>query len=222
MSTTAIAAAVKGALSAARMSTYETAMAASATPDIAALDLYTWNAQVSAALLAPLHICEVVVRNAAHDALEAIYGANWPWSSVFEGSLPKPGKGYKPVVDLISVRNTQPSTGKVIPELKFVFWQKMFTGRHDVRLWNMHLRRVFPNLSPALSVAQHRQSIYTDLEQIRMLRNRIAHHEPIFARNLAADYASIIRLIEGRCAVTAAWLGTHQQATPMIAAKPMP
>jgi hypothetical protein len=40
-------------------------------------------------------------------------------------------------------RRREPTTGKVIPELKFVFWQKMFTGRHDVRVWDPHLRRVW-------------------------------------------------------------------------------
>ncbi|WP_246183114.1 hypothetical protein [Mycolicibacterium grossiae] len=36
--------------------------------------------------------------------------------------------------------------GKVIPELKFVFWENLFTRRHDGRLWNRHLRTVLPNL----------------------------------------------------------------------------
>ena len=59
---------IKDALTAARMSTYEAATAA--TPQLAgALALYAWNAQVSAALMAPLHICEVVIRNAVADAL---------------------------------------------------------------------------------------------------------------------------------------------------------
>jgi hypothetical protein len=80
----------------------------------------------------------VVIRNAVSDTLTAVYGDRWPWSSVFEASLPAPSWGYKPRVDLINSRRRQPTTGKVIPELKFVFWQKMFTGRYDVRLWEPH------------------------------------------------------------------------------------
>jgi len=62
----------------ARMATYELAAAVTGDEDPAALALYAWNAQVSAALLAPLHICEVVIRNSVSDALEMVYGLCGP------------------------------------------------------------------------------------------------------------------------------------------------
>jgi hypothetical protein len=104
--------------------------------------------------------------------------------------------------------------------LKFVFWQKMFTGRYDTRIWDQHLRRVLPNLDPAKPVATLRQAIYGDLERVRLLRNRIAHHEPIFARALADDYQTVLMLVTYRCTVTAAWMDSNQTATAIIAAKP--
>lgn len=213
---------VKNSLSAARMSTYEAAMVGAADSPASALALYAWNAQVSAALMAPLHICEVVVRNAVSDALEVSYGNNWPWSPGFERSLPNPTHGYSQPRDLLAAKRGAHTVGKVIPELKFVFWQKMFTSRHDFRVWGTHLRRVFPNLDSTKSVAQHRQTIYDDLEHIRMLRNRIAHHEPIFQRNLADDFVKITALIGFRCQVTANWMLANQQATAMFVTKPTP
>ena len=79
---------------------------------------------------------------------------------------------------------------------------------------------VMPNLDPAKPVATLRHAIYGDLERVRLLRNRIAHHEPIFARALADDYQTIVALVTYRCAVTAAWLDSNQTATAIIAAKP--
>ena len=212
--------AVRKALSPARMATYELAAAVTGDEDPAALALYAWNAQVSAALLAPLHICEVVIRNSVSDALEMVYGAMWPWSPGFEQSLPAQGIGYSPRKDLQDVRRIQTSTGKVIPELRFVFWLKMFTSRHDNRLWNTHLTRVLPNLAPAKPVGQLRREIYDSLEEIRKLRNRIAHHEPIFARNLSGDLQRIVDLVEVRCKVTARWMMSNQQASTIIAQHP--
>ena len=84
--------AIKAALSAARIATYEAATT-TLPPLPGALALYAWNAQVSAAMLAPLHLCEVVIRNAVSDAITAIYGANWPWSITFVTSLPNPPRG---------------------------------------------------------------------------------------------------------------------------------
>jgi len=208
--------AVKDALSAARLSTFEAAAVSTGSENYTALDLYAWNARVSAALLAPLHICEVALRNAVSDALENVYGVKWPWSRVFEHSLSAPGVGYSPRKDLQDARRNAISTGKVIPELKFVFWQRMFTERHDVRLWDAHLTRVLPNLDPAKSVGQLRQDIYQEMEQIRRLRNRIAHHEPIFKRELSGDFQRIVTLVEFRCGVTAAWMIQNQDATGIL------
>jgi len=124
MSTKEMIKAVTDALSRARMGTFETAVGISSNSDPRALALYSWNARVSAALLAPLHICEVVLRNAVSDAIEVVYGPRWPWQIGFEQSLPAPRTGYNPQRDLQNARSRVSTTGKVIPELKFVFWQR--------------------------------------------------------------------------------------------------
>jgi hypothetical protein len=202
---------VKLALSAPRMGTYEQGVVAEADYiPVAALELYDWNAQVAGAFMAPLHICEVVTRNAVSEALTAVYGAQWPWSRAFERSLPSSSGSYDPRRDLQRNRAAHPTTGKVIPELKFVFWQKMFTSRYDVRLWNPHLMRVLPNLDPTKTIAQLRGEIYHDLEHVRLLRNRIAHHEPIFKRHLRSDLDKVADLIRFRCTTTATWMMAAQ------------
>jgi hypothetical protein len=208
--------AIKSALSPARISTYETATGALADDDPRAIALYAWTAQVSAALFAPLHICEVVVRNAAADALEAVYGPRWPWNRGFVLSLPtsQPGIGYNPRRDLESVAARQPSTGKVIPELKFVFWQHMFTYRHDARLWNGHLKRIFPNHDSSKTIVELRNALYSDLEAIRKLRNRIAHHEPVITRNLPEDFNRMARLVDQRSTMVASWSLQSRRSPP--------
>lgn len=211
---------IKTALSDARLSTFEAAIGPPDPRLARALNLYAWNAQVSAALLAPMHVCEVVIRNAVSDALTQVYGAQWPWSSTFEQSLPNPSQGFNPRVELARARIRQPSTGKVIAELKFVFWEKMFTGRFDSRIWNTHLLAVFPHMDASKSVQELRTMIYKDLEQLRGLRNRIAHHEPIFKRSLGGDFTKMQELIAFRCPTTAAWMANNQQAVTLIAAKP--
>ena len=182
--------------------------------------LYAWNAQVAAAMLAPLHLCEVVLRNAVSDAITAVYGAQWPWSEGFMQSLPNPAQGYSARQDLSSARAGKATTGKVIPELKFVFWQTLFTKRFDQRIWHPHLMNVMPHMDTSKSVPEWRELIFTELEQLRKLRNRIAHHEPIFMRDLSDDLQKIGELIALRCPVTARWMDNHQQAADLIAAKP--
>jgi len=122
--------------------------------------------------------------------------------------------------DLIKIRGAQPTTGKVDPELKFVFWQKMFTGRVDTRICNTHLRTVLPNMDPAPTVQQLRKLIHDELDQLRALRNRIAHHEPTFTRNPAIDFVRAQDLIGFRCMHTAAWMATNQQAVALMEGRP--
>lgn len=121
---------------------------------------------------------------------------------------------------LTDKRTGKPTTGKVIPELSFVFWEKMFTGRFDLQIWSKHLTVVMPYLNPAWNIQVARGKINKDLNKIRGLRNRIAHHEPIFNRALAAEFSLIEELINFRCPVTAAWMVKHQQAQPFFSTKP--
>jgi hypothetical protein len=215
--------AIKDCLSHARIGRYEIAAAIRGGGDPGAIALYAWNAQVSAALLAPLHYCEVIVRNAAADALEAVYGAHWPWNSAFVFSLPSPSARniYNPRADLRGVASRHPTTGKVIPELKFVFWQELFTHGHDVRLWDFHLKRVFPEHDPSKTMIEIRRSIHGDLEVIRRLRNRIAHHEPIFTRNLSQDFERMHRLVKLRSALVESWMMVNQNADVAISQRPL-
>jgi hypothetical protein len=220
MSNQTIIDAVTVVISSPRISTYENATGGKKPDSLEALDLYAWNADVSGALLIPLHICEVAIRNAVAEAIEQVYGNRWAWSSGFERSLPNPTRGFSPKKDLINARLNQRTIGKVIPELKFAFWQSIFTSRHDQRFWTPYLENLFPNMDTTLSIEDRRKLIYSELEQIRRLRNRIAHHEPIFTRNLADDYQKILSLVNYRCAVTAKWLDEHQRATEIISIKP--
>lgn len=221
MSTGPEIAAVRTALSDARISTYESAARVMSPDDPSALELYAWNARVSGALLPPLHVFEVVIRNAVDDALTAVYGPMWPWSQSFEQSLPRGGR-YRPVPDLQRTRNKLATPGQVIAEMKLVFWQQLFTSRHDQRLWGIHLKRVFPNASPTSTVAQLRTEIYDGLDALRHLRNRIAHHEPIFRRSLEAEYELLLKLVSYRCDIASQWLRQHHDPLPVIRARPLP
>jgi hypothetical protein len=184
-----------------------------------ALQLYGWNARASSALLLPAHFAEVVTRNAVSDVLARVYGADWPSSSVFEHSLSSTARGYSPRADLIATRRRSSSTAEVIAELKFVFWQQMFGARHAVRLWGPHFPEVFPNVL-ANEESTVRERVLHDLDAIRRLRNRIAHHEPIIGFDLGAELARMIGLIELRCASTAAWVHDMEDASTVHAERP--
>lgn len=72
----------------------------------------------------------------------------------------------------------------------------MFTARHDERVWKPRILTVLPNAPAGSKASVLRARVYDDLEVIRRLRNRLAHHGPVFTRDLPADLARIMELIE--------------------------
>ena len=187
-----------------------------------AMDLYCWNTDLSAAFYVMLQFCEIGTRNGAVEAVEAEFGPNWHLNRGFYRSLPclAGGRGYQPAEDVANQAQRQPTSGKVVAELKFAFWQYLFVRGQDRRLWDQHLRTAFPGIPADLTVAQARGRIHADIEIIRRLRNRIAHHEPIFSRDLAADHRRIRGLISWRRPDVATWLDGRETVSALLQRRP--
>ncbi len=208
-----------GVISAPRFATY---LQATNNDRQRALALYEWNLTLSAQFVVPLQVCEVAVRNGVAEAVEAVHGATWPWSNGFLRSLPRPKRpgDYNPETDLRNTAARQPTTGKIVAELRFAFWGQLFTAGQDSRIWLAHFRASFPGAPTGLAIPAVRAIAYNDLNAVRTLRNRIAHHEPTFARNIADGYRRIHEMISWRSPVAAAWMDRKQGVTAVIPLKP--
>lgn len=206
--------AIEATLSRPRFATYLTAKNGDYTE---AMDLYEWNAKVSNALFFPMHVCEVAIRNAASEAIGSVFGANWPYSQSFLQTLPNPkGMVFNPRKELATVAAKHPNApGKVIADLKFIFWESMFTHRFDVQIWHRHIGRILPNAAayfpPTTSPGGVRSFVHTHLQLLRSTRNRIAHHEPIFSANLQKVLDAALILIHLRCQDTHSWVTASEE-----------
>lgn len=210
---------LEGILSPPRFATY---LREAGGDRIRAMQLYCWNTDLSAAFYIMLQFCELAVRNGAVEALEAEFGPNWHLNRGFLHTLPvlNGGRGYQPKRDLQECARRLPTAGKVVAELRFAFWQYLFVKGQDSRLWIPHFQQCFPGVDPALSAPQSRASMFSDIEQIRRFRNRIAHHEPIFPRQLEDDRDRVSKLIRWRRPMSAAWLAGVERVSTLLAARP--
>lgn len=184
-----------------------------------AMALYEWNLEASSAFVVPLHVFEVTMRNAIVERLEQVHTSNWPWTKGFVVSLPNHGR-YNPRKNLEQVAAKQPTTGKVVAELKFVFWEKLLTKRYNDTLWGDQIKRIFPHTPTHLTPDQIRNHLHESFSIIRKLRNRIAHHEPIFLRNLQTDYQLLHDLILWRDQETADWMNCIQKIKGYLEKRP--
>lgn len=183
----------------------------------AALRLYQWNLEISGEFLKILHLCEISLRNGVADAISAVHGEEWPWVQGFRISLLSPSRGYSPRRDLETVSNYHQTSGKIIAELKFAFWEKMLNANQQSRLWDTQLSTHFPHLDFTIGAEHARDTLRQKVYSVRALRNRIAHHEPIFYRPaLRDDFLNILYVIEARCPISANWIGEIQNVSEML------
>lgn len=100
-----------------------------------------------------------------------------------------------------ATRSDVPETlGRVVAELTFAFWRYLESSRYDRSLWRPALRHAFPGRS--------RRAVATVLHPLHLLRNRIAHHEPIHHLDLADLRVRALDLASWVDTDAAAWIAT--------------
>ncbi|KXJ59073.1 MAG: hypothetical protein AXW17_11865 [Colwellia sp. Phe_37] len=205
---------IENTLSLSRLTTFRNAVANKVGQDCTAttLKLYEWNAQLSSVMFFPLHIYEVVLRNAISEAISKRYGADWPTNTVFQNSLP-----YKDKSDLVRLtQDNYQGVGKILPELKLSWYENMLARRHEGRIWNPYIKHVFPNATQT-EVSDIRNALKNGCDIIRKQRNRIAHHEPIFNQPTLTQLLPLIEeAISWRCTQTIAWLKGQEKASEIL------
>jgi hypothetical protein len=163
-----------------------------------AVHLYERNTALSEALYGLLQGLEVPVRNAMHEVLSTGLGRNdWydfvAWRVAQQEQIDNAKDGLR--------KKAKPVTpGGMVAELTFGFWVGLTGPKYSVDLWEQHLYKAFPNGKLG------RKQLNRRLESIRLLRNRVAHHEPILSRDLPKDVERILETIGWMDANTERWV----------------
>jgi len=142
---------------------------------LAAAD-YSRNIRLAEAMVPMLNVLEITLRNRMHARLTSAYGRD-DWWVAWEGDATF-SRALKSVDDarakLISRREAV-TADKVLAELTFGFWCSLFNAHYQDTLWK-DLRLAFPRCPKD---QRKRSTISRALNQIRDLRNRVFHHEPL-------------------------------------------
>lgn len=90
----------------------------------------------------------------------------------------------------------QVSEGQIVAQLTLHFWKRLFSDHYERTLWKRSLKRIFPNKT------YQRAHVAAPLETIYEVRNRLAHHEPVFGKRLEASLEAIDFILENMGSVT--------------------
>ena len=206
-------------LSAPRFATY---LQAENNDRARALKLYRWNMATSAAFAIPLHLLEISSRNGVVQGIEAIHGGAWPWTEGFILTLPDPSdrRSFNPRQVLRRYAQRHQTAGKVVADINFAFWEQILLRGQQRIIWDAQFDLCFPGSPAERASRDRRDELRRKLEQIRRLRNRIAHHEPIFTRNLQDDFQSILKVVEWRNTTASLWLQSIETVTEWLGKRP--
>lgn len=70
------------------------------------------------------------------------------------------------------------SHGQVISQTTLNFWKRLYSSEYEDRIWRKSIKRVFPNKNLS------RSDVSAALERVYSIRNRVAHHEPVYGDRL--------------------------------------
>ena len=162
--------------------------------------MYYANARIAQSFQPLLSFFEVVLRNQLHYAIAAHFGdvqwiINQKTGFMSDSSLThKAKKTGKVVVNDFLKREVERSehtllgkkrnvtAGRVIAELNLGFWNSLYETYHYALLKGVPCQ-IFKNLP----VGYGRKEVNTMIQEIRMLRNRVSHNEPLCFSNKVFD-----------------------------------
>jgi hypothetical protein len=193
----ALANALRGTLSEARVARY----VAECNGDLMlALELYHWNAKLSQCMYLPVQIWEIALRNKMNVFLGRKYtNPNWMYDAA--RAVRQLTNSDRKRLDKVIERQkrdrglAKPTPDMIVADLSAGFWVSQLTQSYDnPYAWRYNLTKVFPHDS-SLS----RDNVSTKCDRILDVRNRIAHHEPIYHLPLNDIRDDLDQLIAAMC-----------------------
>jgi hypothetical protein len=174
-----------------------------------ALRLYHWNSQLSQALYLPLQSWEIVLRNKINDFFTFKYRTP-KWHDSPQAIRNFNGNDRRRLDDTVKrlVRDmapNAPTNDQIVADLSAGFWVSQFGSDYAAQYgWKNNLKfRIFTNDH---SIGRE----YADdaCNNLLVLRNRVAHHEPIYHLDLAALRTALDVLLVGMCGATANYMAS--------------
>lgn len=164
----------EAAFSAARLNKYKQACGGSNNK---ALTLYRHNVKLCQKFYGVLNIFEIVLRNAINRHYATYFNdADWIYHQLQQGGMLEHSPQQVKVLADITMMASQGkyTPDKVVASVSFGFWTYMFT-KVPFRLGGQSLLRILPARQSGIG----QKAIFKELQQIKLFRNRIAHHEPV-------------------------------------------
>ncbi len=178
-----------------------------------ALALYCWNMGLSQTLYWPLHAFEVSLRNAMADQMYDTFGDDW-YENIASFKRTRIQRENDEAAHVEKAKRKLDEDGlayghdNIVASISMGFWLGLLRQEYKDKLWDPLFSKIFPMLE--------REEVFKKVNQIKRLRNNVAHYEPILVflpkgdkRELFRDYKLVLKMIRWICPDTAQWAEHH-------------
>ena len=176
---------------------------------------HVYNTALSSAFFGPIQVLEVALRNAFHRELTSAFGAAWYDEATFRVS-PEITRSIDDAKEALNNHRLPSDAPHIVAALHFGFWTTLLAGRYEHQIWTPALNKAFPNYRAVMGKPAKRSIISGQIDYLRGLRNRIAHHEPIFHRDLLADYRTLLRVASWLSSELDKWIDYHSRILAVL------
>lgn len=154
---------------------------------------YRDNLLLSKDFYIPLSVIEVSLKNSLDLYFINTIGKDW----LFDKSFIKPQLQIK-IDSAIKIlnqnnklysKNKQINHNNLVSELSFGFWMMLLKKPYQQYLRYKDLKQIFPNLPSSKEKKINRHFIFTKLNNIRLFRNKVFHHDKIISK---CEYQNMI------------------------------
>ena len=128
----------------------------------------------------PLSMVEITLRN----SLNIFYAHRSSKDWLLDMNFLQPDMQYKVAIakKTLSAQNKVITQDNLLAELSFGFWPLLFKKPYQQYLRYKDLKQIFPNLPSSKNKSINRHFIFSKLNNIRLFRNKVFHHDKIIAK----------------------------------------
>jgi len=183
----------------------------------AAVEMYRWNAAITAAFWEPIGHLEVAVRNTLDDRFAARHDRLVRPGSWLDDPAQELSDRLRADIatarDRVRQKGKRASDGQTISELSFGFWRFLITKK---------LTTLWPDLAGAFAHAPDRQlkTVEGPLARLHVFRNRLAHHHRVWSQAPEDRYEDLLTLAGYIDPGLPAWIAETSQVPHVLSARP--
>lgn len=128
----------------------------------------------------PLSLVEIALRNSLNSHFKQKISQDWLLDKNFIQSQHQSKIDIS--VKLLKLEKKKVEQDNILAELSFGFFVTFFKAAYKNYLRYNDLKQIFPNLPSSKNKSVNRHFVFTKLNNIRLFRNKVFHHDKIISK----------------------------------------